>query len=145
MRVLVLQLLRFWHSESGQDMAEWALLVAFVSIGSLALMSQSGVSMSGVWTNTNTALAGASTAVGSVSGTVSGTPVVIAGGGSSDSGGTSGSGTSSGGSGSGSGSSGGKGSGGGSGSGHHHGGGDGGGHGGDGGGHGGDGGHDGGH
>jgi Flp pilus assembly pilin Flp len=55
MRVLVL---RFWRGESGQDLAEWALLIAFVTIGTVALMNHTGASMSPVWTATNVALQG---------------------------------------------------------------------------------------
>ena len=50
MRVLVPRLLRFWSNESGQDLTEWALLVAFIGISSVAMMNHSGPSISGVWT-----------------------------------------------------------------------------------------------
>jgi Flp pilus assembly pilin Flp len=51
MRVLVPELLRFWRDESGQDLTEWALLVAFIGISSVAMMTHSGNSISVVWTN----------------------------------------------------------------------------------------------
>jgi Flp pilus assembly pilin Flp len=57
MRVLMR---RFWRSECGQDMVEWAILVALVAIGSAALMSRSGGSISNVWTATNVTLQGQS-------------------------------------------------------------------------------------
>jgi Flp pilus assembly pilin Flp len=53
MRVLIRWLVR---SESGQDLVEWALLVAFVALGSTALMTQSGSNMRGVWTSATVAL-----------------------------------------------------------------------------------------
>ena len=52
---------RFWRGESGQDLTEWALLLALVTIGSAALMRQSGGSISGVWTAANLTLQGPST------------------------------------------------------------------------------------
>ena len=106
---------RFWSDECGQNMTEWALLVALVGLGSAALMNNSGSSMSTVWNTANLALQGqAQTSGSSPSSPGSG------GGTSGNTGGSSGgsTGSSSGGSGS-SGSSGGSSGGSGSGSRHH--------------------------
>src|SRR5690242_15186127 len=51
---------RFWRNESGQDLIEWALLIALVTTGSAALMYQSGSSTGGVWASANAALQGQS-------------------------------------------------------------------------------------
>jgi len=55
---------QFRRGESGQNLTEWALLVALVAIGSAALVNQSGSSISGVWTATNLTLQGQSQAQG---------------------------------------------------------------------------------
>ena len=58
MRVLVRCLLR---DENGQDLVEWAMLLAMVALGSAALVSNSGSSMSSVWGSANLALKGQAT------------------------------------------------------------------------------------
>lgn len=46
----------FWNSEQGQDLTEWALLVALVVLGSAALMLNTGPSVAKVWTATSSTL-----------------------------------------------------------------------------------------
>jgi Flp pilus assembly pilin Flp len=55
MRVLIRWLKR---DENGQDLVEWALLLALVVLGSAALLNQSGPSVSNVWGTANQALLG---------------------------------------------------------------------------------------
>jgi Flp pilus assembly pilin Flp len=52
---------RLLTCEQGQDLVEYSLLIAFVTFSSTALMINSGVSVSTVWTATNVALTGQST------------------------------------------------------------------------------------
>ena len=47
---------RFWREESGQDLIEYTLLLAFVSLCSAALFTSSGSSVSKIWSTTNTTL-----------------------------------------------------------------------------------------
>jgi Flp pilus assembly pilin Flp len=49
---------RFWKAEVAQDLIEYTLLIAFVVLGTAALMSTSGGSVSRIWTATNVALTG---------------------------------------------------------------------------------------
>ena len=50
----------FLRDESGQDTAEYALLLLFVFICSLALFSTSGGSMAAIWSQINELVDGAS-------------------------------------------------------------------------------------
>jgi Flp pilus assembly pilin Flp len=55
---------QFRDSEAGQDLVEWALLIALVVLGSAGLMYSTKDPVAKIWTATNTALtvpAGAST------------------------------------------------------------------------------------
>jgi len=53
----------FWHDETGQDLIEYTLLMAFVALASAALFISSGASISSIWSTSNTQLsAAASTA-----------------------------------------------------------------------------------
>ena len=47
--------------EEGQDLIEYTLLIAFVSLASAALFLGAGGSLSSIWTSTNTQLATAAT------------------------------------------------------------------------------------
>lgn len=38
-----------WRDESGQDMVEWALLLAFVALGSAALLQMNTEAMRNIW------------------------------------------------------------------------------------------------
>ena len=52
----------FLRDESGQDLIEYTLLLAFVALGSAALFTGAGKSVKGVWTSANTTLAAANMA-----------------------------------------------------------------------------------
>ena len=58
-------MMRIWKNfladDSGQDLIEYTLLMAFVALASAALFLGSGGSISGIWTTTNNNLAQAST------------------------------------------------------------------------------------
>lgn len=47
---------RFWQDESGQDLIEYTLLMAFVALSSAALFISSGNSVSKIWSTTNVTL-----------------------------------------------------------------------------------------
>ena len=47
--------------EEGQDLIEYTLLIAFVSLASAALFLGTGGSLSSIWTSTNSQLATAAT------------------------------------------------------------------------------------
>jgi Flp pilus assembly pilin Flp len=49
----------FFADETGQDLIEYSLLIAFVVLGSAVLFKGAGSSVSGVWTAANTRLANA--------------------------------------------------------------------------------------
>jgi Flp pilus assembly pilin Flp len=51
----------FLNDESGQDMIEYTLLVAFVALASAALFLSAGGNIAGIWTSANTQLATANT------------------------------------------------------------------------------------
>jgi len=52
---------RFWLDESGQDLIEYTLLMAFVALASAALFIGAGGSIKGIWSVTNTQLEAANT------------------------------------------------------------------------------------
>jgi len=56
------QLKGFLRGESGQDLIEYTLLLAFVALASAALFIGAGGSVQGIWTTTNGQLASANTA-----------------------------------------------------------------------------------
>jgi Flp pilus assembly pilin Flp len=39
----------FWRDESGQDLIEYTLLMAFVALASASLFISAGTSVSGIW------------------------------------------------------------------------------------------------
>jgi Flp pilus assembly pilin Flp len=49
----------FWKDESGQDLIEYTLLMAFVALASAALFIGTGGSISGIWTTSNSQLTAA--------------------------------------------------------------------------------------
>jgi Flp pilus assembly pilin Flp len=53
---------RFLNDESGQDLIEYTLLMAFVALASAALFIGAGGSIKGIWSTTNSQLAAANTA-----------------------------------------------------------------------------------
>jgi Flp pilus assembly pilin Flp len=50
---------RFWQEESGQDLIEYTLLMAFVALASASLFISAGNSVSGIWSAANTQLVAA--------------------------------------------------------------------------------------
>lgn len=50
---------KLWHDESGQDLIEYTLLMAFVALASAALFLGAGGSISGIWSTSNSQLAAA--------------------------------------------------------------------------------------
>ena len=52
----------FLRDESGQDLIEYTLLLAFVALGSAALFIGAGRSVKGIWSVTNSQLAAANVA-----------------------------------------------------------------------------------
>jgi Flp pilus assembly pilin Flp len=50
---------RFIKDESGQDLIEYTLLMAFVALASAALFIGAGKSIQGIWTATNSQLSAA--------------------------------------------------------------------------------------
>jgi pilus assembly protein Flp/PilA len=55
----------FWQEEDGQDMVEYALLLAFIALAAVALLSGAGTKINAIWTTINTNLSNASTAANS--------------------------------------------------------------------------------
>jgi Flp pilus assembly pilin Flp len=51
----------FWSDDSGQDLIEYTLLMAFVALASAALFLGAGGSISGIWNTSNSQLAAANT------------------------------------------------------------------------------------
>ena len=51
----------FWNDESGQDLIEYTLLLAFVALASAALFIGAGNSVKGIWSVSNSQLAAANT------------------------------------------------------------------------------------
>ena len=54
-------MLQFLADETGQDLIEYTLLMAFVALASAALFLGAGGSISGIWTTSNSQLAAANT------------------------------------------------------------------------------------
>jgi Flp pilus assembly pilin Flp len=52
---------KFWQDESGQDLIEYTLLMAFVALASASLFLSAGNSISGIWGSANGQLTNAST------------------------------------------------------------------------------------
>jgi Flp pilus assembly pilin Flp len=52
----------FFKDESGQDLIEYTLLMAFVALASAALFIGAGGSVQGIWSTTNTQLSAANAA-----------------------------------------------------------------------------------
>ena len=47
---------QFWQDESGQDLIEYTLLLAFVALASAGLFTGAGKSVKGIWSSTNSTL-----------------------------------------------------------------------------------------
>jgi Flp pilus assembly pilin Flp len=54
---------RFSREDTGQDLIEYTLLMAFVALASAALFIGAGNSIKGIWVTTNSKLAAANTSV----------------------------------------------------------------------------------
>jgi Flp pilus assembly pilin Flp len=50
---------QLWNDESGQDLIEYTLLMAFVALASAALFIGAGGSIQGIWSTVNTQLSAA--------------------------------------------------------------------------------------
>jgi Flp pilus assembly pilin Flp len=50
---------RFWYDERGQDLIEYSLMLAFVSLASAVLFSSAGASVNKVWSKANSQLSNA--------------------------------------------------------------------------------------
>jgi Flp pilus assembly pilin Flp len=53
---------QFWKDEQGQDLIEYTLLLAFIALGSAAIMTRAGGSVKTIWTNGGATLANAAVA-----------------------------------------------------------------------------------
>ena len=53
---------KFWQDESGQDLIEYTLLLAFVALASASLFLSAGNSISGIWGDTSSQLVAANSA-----------------------------------------------------------------------------------
>jgi Flp pilus assembly pilin Flp len=52
---------KFWKDESGQDLIEYTLLMAFVALASASLFISTGSSVSGIWGTASNQLVAANT------------------------------------------------------------------------------------
>ena len=59
---MIQHLQRFWWDEEGQDLIEYTLMLAFVTLASAGLMSKAGQSVNVVWTAGKLTLSNAATA-----------------------------------------------------------------------------------
>lgn len=55
----------FWREESGQDLIEYTLLMAFIALASAAVFISAGGSVSAIWQTGSNQLANAATAAAS--------------------------------------------------------------------------------
>jgi Flp pilus assembly pilin Flp len=53
---------KFWQDESGQDLIEYTLLMAFVALASASLFLSAGNSIKGMWSGASSQLVAANTA-----------------------------------------------------------------------------------
>jgi Flp pilus assembly pilin Flp len=53
---------KFWRDESGQDLIEYTLLLAFVALASASLFLSAGSSVQGIWSGTSSQLVAANAA-----------------------------------------------------------------------------------
>ena len=49
----------FWQEEDGQDMVEYALLLAFIALAGVAVLSTVRTNIKTIWTNINSTIANA--------------------------------------------------------------------------------------
>lgn len=50
-------MITFWKEEDAQDMVEYSLLMAFIALGSIALLTGTGTTVKNVWTRIDASLA----------------------------------------------------------------------------------------
>jgi Flp pilus assembly pilin Flp len=60
MRILV----TFWHEEDGQDLVEYALLMAFIALAAVSILTNVQTSMKTRWNGLSNTLSDAVTAMG---------------------------------------------------------------------------------
>jgi Flp pilus assembly pilin Flp len=65
MALLVASIGGLWRDESGQDLIEYTLLMAFVALSSAALFIGAGKSVSKIWSTSNSTLSVAATTAAS--------------------------------------------------------------------------------
>lgn len=53
---------RFWREESGQDLIEYTLLIAFIALASASLFLSTGTSINSIWQAGSTQLSNAAAA-----------------------------------------------------------------------------------
>jgi Flp pilus assembly pilin Flp len=53
----------FLSDESGQDLVEYTLILAFVALAAAALLTTMGTSITSIWTSADTQLSGAAASV----------------------------------------------------------------------------------
>ncbi len=64
MEALMFQRVRvFWQDETGQDIVEYSLLIAFIAVATMWIVIDGGSSVSHIWTGENTVIVTASTTV----------------------------------------------------------------------------------
>lgn len=56
---MVSRLRMFWQDESGQDLIEYTLLLAFIALASASLYLSAGNSVQGIWSQTSSQLVAA--------------------------------------------------------------------------------------
>ena len=56
---MVAHLKMFWQDESGQDLIEYTLLLAFIALASASLYLSAGNSVQGIWSNASSQLVAA--------------------------------------------------------------------------------------
>jgi Flp pilus assembly pilin Flp len=54
-------LLSIWQEDEGQDLVEYALLLAFIALAAVAILGGVKTTTKGLWTTINSALSSAST------------------------------------------------------------------------------------
>ena len=57
--------MNFWNEESGQDLIEYTLLMAFIALASAAVFINAGNSVSKIWQSANASLSNAAAAASS--------------------------------------------------------------------------------
>jgi Flp pilus assembly pilin Flp len=59
MNLAGVHLKKLWPDDSGQDLVEYSLLLAFIAITAIALLTSTGGSIKTLWTGMNTTLTSA--------------------------------------------------------------------------------------